>query len=71
MTEPTKAGIVIDPWKRPIFERHLTQAGYTFETPRELHKDALLIRIDTQNVEALGEVLKAAAREAARTGKPA
>lgn len=70
MTGQQKAGIVIDPWKLPIFERHLTQSGYTFTNAGELHKDALLLRVDTSSLEALGEVLKAASREAARTGKP-
>lgn len=71
MSEETKkAGIVIDPWKLPIFDRHLTQSGYTFENAGLLHKDGLLLRVDTQNVQALAEILKAANTEAAMTGKP-
>lgn len=66
----TKVGIAIDPWKLPIFERHLTQSGYTFENAGLLHKDALLLRVDTTNVDALAAILKAANTEAARTGKP-
>jgi len=26
-----KIGIALDEWKMPIFERHLKQAGYSFE----------------------------------------
>lgn len=65
-----KAGIVIDPWKLPIFERHLTQWGYTFENAGLLHKEGLLLRVDTENIDTLGIVVKAANAEAARTGKP-
>lgn len=66
----TKVGIAIDPWKLPIFERHLTQSGYTFENAGLLHKDALLLRVDTTNVDAISAILKAANTEAAHTGKP-
>ncbi len=65
-----KAAIVIDPWKLPIFTRHLTQSGYTFEDAGLLSPDAHLLRVDTTNLEALAHVVKAANAEAARTGAP-
>lgn len=65
----TKAGIVIDTWKLSIFERHLTQSGYTYENKGALTKDSLLLRVSTSNLDALAEVVKAANTEAARTGK--
>ncbi len=65
-----KVAICIDPWKLPIFDRHLTQSGYAFENAGLLSADALLLRVDTTNVEALAHVVKAANTEAARTGAP-
>ncbi len=63
-----KAGIAIDAWKLPIFERHLTQAGYTFTNAGELNKGILILTVTTSNVDALQEVVKAANTEAAQTG---
>ena len=65
-----KAAIMIDPWKLSIFERHLTQAGYAFENKGLMSDEALLLRVDTTNLVALSEVIKAANTEAALTGKP-
>lgn len=66
-----KAGIVIDTWKRSIFERHLRQAGYDFDCPGPLGHDTLLLRVDTPYPEALHAVVAAANGEAARTGRAA
>ena len=65
-----KAGIAVDDWKLPIFERHLRQAGYSFENSGYLTVGTLLLRVDTINLVALGEVLRAANTEAAMTGAP-
>lgn len=65
-----KAGIAVDAWKLPIFERHLRQAGYAFENSGKLTAGTLLLRVDTTNLVALGEVLMAANTEAAQTGAP-
>lgn len=65
-----KAGIVIDEWKLPIFERRLKQAGYSFENSGLLTTGTLLLRVDTTNLETLDVVLKAANTEAAMTGEP-
>ncbi len=65
-----KAGIAIDAWKLPIYERHLKQSGYAFTNHGELTKGTLLLRVDTTNLTALGEAIRAAAAEAARTGAP-
>lgn len=68
--ETQKAGIVIDSWKLSIFDRHLKQSGYKYENKGAFTPDTLILRVDTTNVEALKEVLKAASNEAALTGKP-
>lgn len=65
-----KAAIAIDAWKLPIFERHLSQGGYAFENAGLLTKGTLVLTVQTANLEALGEVVKAANTEAAMTGAP-
>jgi hypothetical protein len=65
-----KAGIAIDSWKLPIFERHLTQAGYVYINQGALTPGTLLLTVTTQNAAALATVVKAANTEAARTGAP-
>jgi hypothetical protein len=62
-----KAGIAIDAWKLPIFERHLTQSGYAFTNAGPLTNGTLFLSVETTNAEALLEVIKAANTEAART----
>ena len=65
-----KAGIAIDDWKLAIFDRHLRQAGYSFENSGHLTAGMLVLRVDTTNLVALSEVLRAANTEAAMTGAP-
>lgn len=65
-----KAAIAIDDWKLPIFERHLNQSGYTFENAGPFTAGTLLLKVSTDNPEALVEVVKAANTEAAMTGAP-
>ncbi len=64
-----KAGIAIDNWKLPIFERHLKQSGYTF-TSMPFVEETQVLHVQTDNLEALAEVVKAANTEAAMTGAP-
>ena len=63
-----KAGIAVDKWKLPIFGRHLTQSGYSFKQADGLTADTALMMVETENFEALYEVLKAAAGEAVQQG---
>jgi len=65
-----KAGIAIDRWKLSIFERHLSQAGYSYEEVSGLTPNDMLLTVTTENIEALAVVIKAANTEAARTGRP-
>lgn len=62
------AGIAIDNWKLPIFERHLSQSGYTFEKC-PFTVDTMLLTVKTTNIEALAHVIKKANTEAAKTGE--
>ena len=63
-----KIGIAIDSWKRPIFERHLSQSGYAFDVGPGV-VGTLLMTVTTDNAEALEVVARAANTEAARTGE--
>ena len=64
----SKAGIVIDSWKLPIFERHLSQDGYTYEQGPGVTPDTLSLFVHTENLKALEIVVRAANTEAKRTG---
>jgi hypothetical protein len=65
-----KAAIAIDAWKLPIFERHLAQAGYSFENAGLLTAGCIVLHVVTGNLHALHSVIKAANDEAARTKAP-
>lgn len=68
-----KAGIAIDNWKLPIFERHLTRAGYTYKWTPGLTKDTGIITVELNRATeaaSLHPIVKAANDEAARTGAP-
>lgn len=68
-----KAGIVIDNWKLPIFERHLTKAGYAYKWTPGFTKDCGVLTVElSRPTEAatLHPIVKAANDEAARTGAP-
>jgi len=65
-----KAAIAIDDWKQPIFERHLSQAGYAYATGPGLTSDTRLMTVTTENPQALEIVVRAANTEAAMTGAP-
>ena len=63
-----KAGIVIDDWKLPIFERHLTDSGYFYTKGNWLKEDTLILYVLTNdNPKQLESVVRAANDEAARS----
>lgn len=68
-----KAGIIIEVWKREIFEKHITKAGYTCEWFPGLPEGLGVLKVTLQRpTEAamLHPIIKAAVEEAARTGAP-
>lgn len=65
-----KAGIVIDRWKLPIFTRRLKEAGFSYEEVGALVPDTLTLIVITDKPQALGQVVLAANKEAAKTGAP-
>lgn len=64
-----QAAIAIDTWKLSIFERHLRQSGYAYSKANGLTDNTMMLSVATNNMEALGEVVKAANTEAAKTGE--
>lgn len=66
----TRAGIAIDKWKLPIFERHLSSKGYAFTLTAGVTADTHLLTVETENPLALAEVLRVACIEAAETPTP-
>lgn len=65
-----KAGIILDNWKQSIFERRLKEAGYSWTISQGFTEDGMVITIETPNVIALGEVIKACEEECEMTGEP-
>lgn len=63
------AGIAIDDWKLFIFEEHLSKAGYIFTKHEGVTKDTLLLKVDTNDLKALGTVVRAANDEAGKMRK--
>lgn len=65
-----KVGIAIDAWKLEIFERHLRDAGYSFENCGRMVDSCILLRVETVNAVALSGIVANANAEAKRTGAP-
>lgn len=59
-----KAAVCIDDWKLPIFERHLSNSGYSFEQHPGLTDDTLTLAVTTDDAKALEKVVRAANTEA-------
>ncbi len=66
-----KTAIAIDHWKLQIFERHLRQSGYAFKQTQGLAKDTLTLKVETENLDALEQVVIAANTECAETKRGA
>lgn len=60
-----KAAVGIDDWKLPIFNRHLDEAGYKYESPRRLVNGALVLIVEYEWVHKLQLIVEAAQRECA------
>lgn len=54
-----RAGIAIDEWKLRIFTIHLVEAGYQFTTDK-FTDGTLILKVETEDLEALGKVVRAA-----------
>jgi len=68
------AAIVIDNWKLPIFEKHLTQAGYAYKWAPGLTHDTGVLSVELSRptqAATLHPIVKAANDEAAAFKKGA
>ena len=61
-----RAGIAIDKWKLPTFVNHLTTAGYSYTEHAGVTDDTLMLKVETNDLEALGSVVQAANDECER-----
>lgn len=69
-TKTGEAGIVVDDWKLPIFRKHLTDAGYTYEDAGGLTAATTVLKVPYTNMLHLKEVVEAAQEECRRQGPP-
>ncbi len=60
-----KVAIAIDDWKLDIFDRALTDAGFTFVKGPDVTPDTLLLSVETKFVDNLAAVIKFANERAA------
>jgi hypothetical protein len=60
-----KAGIAVDDWKLPIFEAHLSGAGFTFTAGNGLTAGTRMLTVITDDMAGLEIVVRAANAEAA------
>lgn len=65
-----KAGILIDTWKLPIFEKHLKKENIPYTPVGEFSPGVTSWIVETEEPERLRTVLKAANAEAALKGPP-
>jgi hypothetical protein len=66
LPRPLKAGIAVDDWKLPIFERHLSQAGYRYEKA-PLMMQTTLLTVLCDSLATIEPIVRAANDEAARS----
>jgi hypothetical protein len=67
-----KAGVVIDAWKLPIFERRLADGGFVFRNCGHFVTGTLIVQVDVEDGKAqqLAQLVLAANNEAANTRRP-
>lgn len=51
-------GIALDDWKIPVFRELLTKAGYSYEDAGPITGNSTLLKIETDDVAALAEVVR-------------
>ena len=63
------AGVAIDDWKLDIFERGLKEEGYSYEKVPGISKGTLFLKVQTNNIAKLNNVLGRLNRQAANWKK--
>lgn len=59
----SKAAVLIDSWKLPVFQRHLDAAGYTYREAPGVTDDTITLQVDYEFVANLKPIIEAANRE--------
>ena len=59
------AAVVLDAWKLPVFEKHLKEAGYTYQQGPGITKGTLTLHVAYEWVASLKPVIEAAQKECA------
>lgn len=63
------AGVIIDPWKLPIFKKYLDAANFSY-TEHPGMKGAIVLKVEYKWVSELQPVVEAAEKECKETGEP-
>ena len=64
-----KAGIAVDDWKLPVFRKRLTEAGFKYEDAGEMTPNVTLLKVETDNMFKLKNVLEKCQAECAARKK--
>lgn len=59
-----KIGIFLDLWKKDIFHRHLSEAGFTYEETPGITPDTMAMIVYTDDKDGLEKVVREANHEA-------
>lgn len=59
-----RAAIALDTWKIGIFDRHLTEAGFTYSVAGKISESITVLHVETENLLGLAPIVKAANAEA-------
>jgi len=65
----SKAGIIIDDWKLPIFKKTLDNKGYTYTEHHGPTEGCITLSVETDNIAKLTPLVKKMNKEAARSKK--
>lgn len=60
------AAVVIEPWKLPIFKKHLDAAGYTYTQHPGIAAGCLTLKVGYEWVSDLQPIIEAAVLECSR-----
>jgi len=58
-----KATVCIDEWKLSIFDKHLREAGFTYQNKGELVSGTLVLHVEAESADKLRPIVIAAEKE--------
>lgn len=63
------AAVIIEKWKLQIFEKHLNEAGYSYEQKPGITADTLILSVSYEWVAELQPIIESAQKECAMEKK--